>query len=256
MKRRAFFFDLDGTLAIHNGPVSSADRRALELLREAGQLRILCTGRTTGYLYEPVLALGFDGIVAGAGSHITLGDRLLYRRQVSPALCRRLAEAFLALGQPCIFEGEREMLLLGMEGYAGFDWPVIRSPEDFDRLARGVTVNKLSLFGELRPGAAELLAPDLTLIPNLGYAEAVPAGCCKSDGMRRLLAAVGLAREDSVAFGDSGNDRDMLSFAGIGIAMGNAPEEVKASADFVTGTLVESGVSSALINLGFIHIEE
>lgn len=256
MRRRAFFFDLDGTLSHNNGPVSPADREALSALREAGHLRILCTGRTRGYLYEPVLDLDFDGIVAGAGAHVTLGEELLYRRQVEPALRRRLAEAFLRLGQPCIFEGEREMLLLGMEGYAGFGWPVVRSLEDFDRLSEGVSINKLSLFGELKPGAAELLSPSLTLIPNRGYGEAVPAGCCKSDGMRRLLEAAGIEREDSVAFGDSGNDIDMLAWAGIGVAMGNAPEEVQAAADFVTGTLAESGVSAGLINLGFIHNAE
>ena len=84
----------------------------------------------------------------------------------------------------------------------------------------------------------------------------MPAGCCKSDGMRRLLEAAGIEREDSVAFGDSGNDIDMLAWAGIGVAMGNAPEEVQAAADFVTGTLAESGVSAGLINLGFIHNAE
>ena len=145
------------------------------------------------------------------------------------------------------------MLLLGMEGYAGFGWPVIRSLEEFDRLAEGVTINKLSLFGELKPGVAERLTDALTLIPNRGYAEAVPAGCCKSDGMRRLLETAGMTREDSVAFGDSGNDIDMLRYAGIGVAMGDAPEAVQAAADFVTGTLGESGVSGALRNLGFLQ---
>ena len=116
-------------------------------------------------------------------------------------------------------------------------------------------MNKFSLFGRRKPGIEEAVTASLDLIPNDGYAEVLPKGCCKSAGMRLVLKDAGLTREDSVAFGDSTNDTDMLLYAGIGVAMGNAPDEVKAAADFVTGTCEESGVSGALRNLGFLPEE-
>ena len=95
-----------------------------------------------------------------------------------------------------------------------------------------------------------MLAPHLTIIAHADYMEATPLGCTKSAGMRLVLEAVGIPREDSVAFGDSNNDLDMLRYAGIGVAMGNATEEAKAAADMVTDTLENAGVSQALHALG------
>lgn len=55
-----------------------------------------------------------------------------------------------------------------------------------------------------------------------------------------------------MAFGDGGNDMDMLRHAGIGVAMGNARPEVQACADYVTATVDEDGVAKALRHFGVI----
>ena len=64
--------------------------------------------------------------------------------------------------------------------------------------------------------------------------------------MRIILKTVGIDRRNSVAFGDSPNDLEMLKFAGTGIAMGNAPGIVKSAADAVTASVSENGISAAL----------
>ena len=55
-----------------------------------------------------------------------------------------------------------------------------------------------------------------------------------------------------MAFGDGGNDSGMLRHAGIGVAMGNANEEVKAAADYVTTSVDEDGIYKALKHFGVI----
>ena len=55
-----------------------------------------------------------------------------------------------------------------------------------------------------------------------------------------------------LAFGDGENDRSMLVHAGIGVAMGTASGEVKAQADYVTGTVDEDGIVAALQHFGLI----
>ena len=59
-------------------------------------------------------------------------------------------------------------------------------------------------------------------------------------------------RSEIMAFGDGENDMDMLRFAGIGVAMGNASDMVKAAADYVTDTVDENGIEDALRHFGLI----
>ena len=58
-------------------------------------------------------------------------------------------------------------------------------------------------------------------------------------------------QSDVIAFGDAGNDIDMIRFAGLGIAMGNASDDLKAVADFITATNEEDGVAKFLENFVF-----
>ena len=58
-------------------------------------------------------------------------------------------------------------------------------------------------------------------------------------------------QSDVIAFGDAGNDIDMIRFAGLGIAMGNASDDLKAVADFITATNEEDGVAKVLENFVF-----
>jgi hydroxymethylpyrimidine pyrophosphatase-like HAD family hydrolase len=63
---------------------------------------------------------------------------------------------------------------------------------------------------------------------------------------------LGVARDEVIAFGDSHNDLDMLEFAGVGVAMGNASAEVKALADLITDSNEDDGIATALERLGVI----
>ncbi len=74
----------------------------------------------------------------------------------------------------------------------------------------------------------------------------------KATGIRLFLEHVGVAREDSIAIGDGPNDLQMMEYAGVGVAMGNAKEEVKKLADMVTSDVVEDGIYHAFEKLGLI----
>ena len=70
--------------------------------------------------------------------------------------------------------------------------------------------------------------------------------------MQRYLEYAGIAQEDTCAFGDGPNDREMLEFAGIGVAMGNAGEELKGCADFVAAPIDQDGLYRAFETLGVL----
>ena len=74
----------------------------------------------------------------------------------------------------------------------------------------------------------------------------------KNRGMERMLHHYGLTRSQSIAFGDGGNDIDMLRYAGLGVAMGNATDETKQAADYVTGSVDDGGIAQALRHFGVL----
>jgi Cof subfamily protein (haloacid dehalogenase superfamily) len=81
----------------------------------------------------------------------------------------------------------------------------------------------------------------------------IPKGGGKSAGMQVFLDKYGLERSETMAFGDGENDIDMLKFAGIGVAMGNAKDSVKAVADYITDSVDEHGIENALRHFGLIR---
>ncbi len=76
--------------------------------------------------------------------------------------------------------------------------------------------------------------------------EVTKSGVTKGSALLWLGEYLGIAAEEMITFGDSGNDIDMLRVAGVGVAMGNAEEEAKKTADYVTDTNDENGVAKAL----------
>jgi hydroxymethylpyrimidine pyrophosphatase-like HAD family hydrolase len=88
--------------------------------------------------------------------------------------------------------------------------------------------------------------------PDETSGEVTMAGINKASGMRTIGEYLGYSREDMLAFGDGPNDIDMLEYAGIGIAMGNAGEYTKSAADMVTDRIDVDGIYNALKKLEII----
>ena len=78
-------------------------------------------------------------------------------------------------------------------------------------------------------------------------------GINKATGMERYLNHVGISRENCIAIGDGPNDLQMMEYAGISVAMGNARDEVKRLADMVTDHIDEDGILHAFERLGLIN---
>ena len=87
---------------------------------------------------------------------------------------------------------------------------------------------------------------------NDAFVDVLPEGGGKTEGIACVLEALGLTREQSIAFGDGGNDVEMLQYAGIGVAMGNACPEAKAAADYVTDDILADGLANGLRHFGLI----
>lgn len=82
-----------------------------------------------------------------------------------------------------------------------------------------------------------------------GAIDLILPGCHKASGLKRLVARWGISPEQCAAFGDGGNDIEMLQYCGYSYAMANAPAEVKQAAKYVCPTNNEDGVLTALEEL-------
>ena len=92
--------------------------------------------------------------------------------------------------------------------------------------------------------------PQLTALRSKStYLEILPRESTKRSAAQVVLEHFGLKPEQAVAFGDSDVDMDMLQYCGFGVAMGNAPNQVKEAADYVTASNDQEGVYIALNSL-------
>jgi len=77
-------------------------------------------------------------------------------------------------------------------------------------------------------------------------------GADKGSALLKLAAHIGLEPSECIAFGDGGNDISMIRAAGVGVAMGNAGDDVKQAANFVTTHIDEDGIMHAMRHLGVV----
>ncbi len=88
---------------------------------------------------------------------------------------------------------------------------------------------------------------DIDIIESgFSFTEIVPKGVNKGSALKIVANMLTIDAKDIIAFGDNENDIEMLQFAGTGVAMGNAPDHVKAEADLVTDTNDDDGIYNIL----------
>lgn len=116
----------------------------------------------------------------------------------------------------------------------------------------GTDIEKINLFFVDMEARARM-RERLLKMPEISVTSAIPenleinaAGASKGGALLRLADYLGIHIEETMAFGDGENDLSMIQTAGCGVAMGNAEELVKASADYITATNNQAGVAAAI----------
>lgn len=278
MTPKAIFVDVDGTLLTEEGRVPDSARDAIRAARERGHLVFLCTGRSLGELWGDVLAVGFDGIVAAAGAYVEVGGEVLAHRTVPVAELRALVDylteravefkvdtnhaVYGSPGAPdhlratmAAFFGDSELGSEQTASYSRFA-DVMITGEDVIR----DDVNKVSFLhsevtiDEIRArfeGIFDVIPSSVEFF-GANSGEMSVAGITKATGIATVLEHLGIAREDTVAFGDSHNDLDMLAFVHVGVAMDSAHPDVIAVADRTTPSPDDHGIHAGFKALGLI----
>lgn len=274
VRRRAVFLDVDGTYA-HNGAVPAAHVRAVSGARAAGHALFLCTGRPVSLLPPQLTEPGFDGIVASAGAHVTVGSDVIQDIRFPDDLAARALdlldakhthyiletpEGTFASPASCALLASRAALSSQPKfAHLRLLVDLVAALTPLDDLS-GVRIGKITAFAGTVPmeSIAAELGGEVSMFPSSiadlgeGSGELYLSRINKAVGLEAAIAHLGIPREDSIAFGDNLNDLEMIEFAGIGVAMASGLPEVIEAADRVTPGPEEDGIAVAFAELGLI----
>lgn len=260
-KRKAVFFDIDGTLWDRNNEIPESAKAAIRALQRNGHLAFLCSGRGRAYIQNPqLLELGFDGIISGCGTMIEYHGETIFYKRLDNKLIEQSLSVMRQYGFRPILEG-REYLYMD-EAEFGQDYYGKKLKAELGERLCSIAgewgtweASKFACATENADREACFAALNEHydyMIHNPAVAEIVPKGHHKGTGIAKVCELLNMDISDTVAFGDSANDLQMLRAVGIGVAMGNGSDEVKAAADYVTTSLKEDGIWNACKRLELI----
>lgn len=259
---KAVFFDIDGTLVSFNTHrVPESTLKALNELKRRGIKVFIATGRSWNQLKMLKDLPEFDGYILLNGSLcVTAQGEVIYRNCIPREDFERVAEFHRDQPFPIevVYE-DREVMTEAtptvIDAWAHVNIPV--PPVIPLDQCRKDNVLQLSFFLN-REQEAEMRLVE-RYMPGciaMGWSpvfyDVVPRGSKKSVGIDKVIGHYGISLDETMAFGDGGNDIDMIRHAAIGVAMGNANDDVKAAADYVTSTVDEDGILNALTELKII----
>lgn len=245
------FFDVDGTLVdTKENIVPESAIKAIKELQKQGYLCCVATGRIYSNFTKNVAynALDWDGYVCGNGLQVVnkQGEYILNNAYTS-----QLVEQVHSIVRKnhhtcCIFCDDGIYMLDEPDTNAIDALKFLNEPIPETIMYDGRVVRTMMIFAPVGYDYAPYNAiEEVTAVPAyVSYCDLILSTISKSKGIRVFLEKVGI--EEYVAFGDSMNDYDMLEFANVSIAMGQAPKEIKALVDHVSKPVDEDGLSYAI----------
>lgn len=268
MTYKLLVLDVDGTLLNEKNVISEKDKKALDEVRRRGVFVSLCTGRVNQATQTVLKRLSLDGYhIFSDGAVIASSDNSeqIYLKPVEDkTLCNLVdyvhrnkinsidffsarhfyiepqTEKWMVKIRREFFELEPEVVnfseLCGRE-------KVIKATMAIDPVKEKDKVEK---FSEHFENKLRLSHTKNATYPDLDWINIIDPAVSKAEALRFLASYLKVPLEEVIAIGDGKNDIPLLLCAGMPIAMGHAPQEVKDCASYVTLDVGHSGVAAAI----------
>jgi Cof subfamily protein (haloacid dehalogenase superfamily) len=276
--RKLVFVDIDGTLMGADQSIPGSAIAACRNARKNGHLLYLCSGRPMGDIPGKVKVIGFDGIISAGGARIDTGGKTISQSFMNAGIVTRIGDYLNACKEAFILESpggtmknsyferfleEARLSPAGKPIKKGIDWIINFFSSNVPNLWEGSRrddIQKIVFLGirvsltdmvERFGGECEICRCSIPFFET-GGGEISPAGVHKGAALETVARYHGIPLGDTIAIGDSDNDRRMIECAGIGIAMGNADDELKAIAGYTTSSLEDDGIARAFQRYGLI----
>ena len=260
---KVVFFDIDGTLYLPKIGVPTSTLEAINTLKNNGIKVMICTGRARAMIPESILAIGFDGIIAGAGTYLSIGDKLIYSMNLDSSTTADMITNIRSHGFIPVLEGHsisyydgdttNEDYKLTMNKYFNEALPHMAPiPDDYSNLVIG-KASAVYTEGCKEQELIQLYKDNFNAICHGNVLlEFIPKNMSKAYGIQKYLELTEISLENTYAYGDSMNDLEMLQYVNYGVAMGNSDDNVKANVKYVTNSIFEDGIYNSLKNFNLI----
>jgi len=260
MKYKMIVLDLDGTLTNNKKEITPRTKEALMKAQAKGVKIVLASGRPT-YGIMPLaeelelkkncgFILAFNG-----GKIIDCSDcRTIFEQKLDETLVPLLYHVAKEAGMQILtYQGEGIVATDKNDKYVQEEARINKMPvEEYDDFLQQLVypVNKCLIVGDPAPlhqleiKLKKELEGRMDVYRSADYfLECVPLGIDKARSIDRLITTLGIKKEEVIACGDGYNDLSMINFSGLGVAMSNAADDIKAQADYVTLSNEEDGIA-------------
>lgn len=277
MEKKIIFFDVDGTLVAGVDGVEyvpESTKKAIALTRAKGNLVYLCTGRSKAEIYDFILDCGIDGVIGAGGGYVEIGDTMLYHKKVTKEAVNHMVDYFeannfdyyvesngglfasknLVKRLESIIYGDIENDLEARKRWERKENHFINALIEGEQLRRD-DINKACFlensnipFDDIINEFKDEFNVIHCTVPIFGddSGELSVPNIHKANAIETLINHLGIDRKDTYAFGDGMNDKEMLEYVNVGIAVGNAKEGLKEIADEVTDDITNDGIYNAM----------
>lgn len=251
--KKIFFFDIDGTLAIH-GVIPKSNLKALQLLKEQGHYTFICTGRSPFYA-QNLFADLVDGLITCNGRYILYHGQKLHGEAFSKEELYSYQEKIKKLGAGAMFVSDDVAIPYLLDKKQIQEIQKEYGKHHIQLLSQDLSFYTFDLFYHSlskRDELIEAFAGELVINDHGGHGscDCSTIGFDKGNGIAYLLNYFHIDKADAYAFGDGYNDQAMFREVGHAIAMGNAVEELKQKATYITDSIDNDGIIKALIHEG------
>lgn len=254
--------DLDDTLLDQQLCISETDRMAIELAQKIGVKVVLATGRMYRATLPYVAELGLDTpAISYQGALVKKPDtgEILLHRPVPMAMAIKIIRELkpygyhinLYMGDELIIARESPESRLytsisGVEAAEVGDLEDFLIKKQFDP-TKVLVVAREEQLDEISPGLKLLFGENLHITKSKPhFLEFSHPRATKGHALAVVAGYYGITRDEIIAVGDSYNDLEMLAYAGLGVVVANARDEIKAKADYVTGANTDGGVAGVI----------
>ena len=251
----ALFFDIDGTLLSFNThQIPSSTVLALTQAKANGSRVYIATGRPPVIINNlDSISHLIDGFITTNGALCFVGDELVCCNPIPKEDVMTCVNDAKEKGYSIIVVGRKDVAVLDPTGAVERIFHQMLAIKDLSKAAPLEEVLQQDVL-QLTPFfSAEYEKEIMARMPNCvsgrwhpEFTDITANGADKGKGIQAMARHQGFDPKHTIAFGDGGNDTSMILQAGIGIAMGNAIEELKQQADYVTTSVDEDGIYNAL----------
>ncbi|WP_213504121.1 Cof-type HAD-IIB family hydrolase [Paenibacillus faecis] len=255
---KVVFFDVDGTLLSEiDRSIPQSTKEAINQLINKGITVVVATGRPYS-LCEEFVSMGINTIISANGALIKSGSNVIYKSTLSTESIRDIS-AFAELnGHGVSYFTEA----FAMNGIGSDDQRVMEALKETlsitqypEKVDMADEVYCMCLYADDSEAQKYIVKfPKHRFVRFHTYVMNVleETEVSKSTAIQKVLDYLKIDKSEAIAFGDGGNDVDMLEYVGLGIAMGNGEPRLKQAADFVTRKASEGGIMYALKVFGII----